>query len=168
MRFGFEAPPLVSQVANANPPKERLAMANSAYLRAFGIGAVAGLRTFTAPAATLGIDRQVWSGIVMVLAAGELIADKLPFTPSRLRPGPLGARLISGGLCGRALARRFEGSGSAGLILGALGAAGSAYAGYAVRRELTRRGLPDFLAALGEDSVAVFGAACAVELPEDG
>jgi uncharacterized membrane protein len=142
-------------------------MVINAYVRALGIGAVAGLRTFTAPAATLGSDRQVWSGVVLLLAAGELIADKLPFTPSRLSPGALGARLVSGGLCGRELARRFDGSGSLGLALGALGAAGSAYAGYTIRHELTKGGLPDFLVALVEDSVAIFGASRAVALPED-
>ncbi len=167
MRFGFEAPPLVSQVANANPPNDRLAMANTAYLRALGIGAVAGLRTFTAPAATLGIDRQLWSGVVFLLAAGELVADKLPFMPSRLSPGSLTARLVSGGLCGRAVARRFEGSGALGLAAGAVGAAGSAWLGYTIRHELTERRLPDWLVALVEDSVAVFGAARAVDIPDD-
>lgn len=144
-------------------------MANTPYLRALGIGAVAGLRTFTAPAATLGIDRHVWSGVVILLAAGELIADKLPFVPSRLSPGSLGARLVSGGLCGRALARRFGGidAATAGLIIGALGAAGSAYLGYTIRHALTERGLPDFLVALVEDSVAVFGATRAVEEKDD-
>jgi uncharacterized membrane protein len=144
-----------------------MALANNAYFRALGIGAVAGLRTFTAPAATLGIDRQVWSGVVLVLAAGELIADKLPFMPSRLSPGSLGARLVSGGLCGRALARRFGGSGTIGLAVGALAAAGSAWVGYTIRHELTGRGLPDFPVALVEDSVAVFGAARAVHIPDD-
>jgi uncharacterized membrane protein len=142
-------------------------MANTAYLRALGIGAVAGLRTFTAPAATLTIDRPVWSGLVTLLAAGELVADKLPFMPSRLSPGSLGARLVSGSLCGRALAQRFEGNAAVGLILGALGAAGSAYAGYTIRHELTKRGLPDFLVAICEDSVAIFAASRVVELPDD-
>jgi len=168
MRFGFEALPLVSQVANADPLNQSLAMVMNAYVRALGIGAVAGLRTFTAPAATLGSKGNVWSGVVLLLAAGELIGDKLPFTPSRLGPGPLGARLISGALCGRALALRFDGSGSLGLALGALGAAGSAYVGYTIRHELTERWLPDFPVALVEDSVAVLGAARAVSLPEDG
>jgi uncharacterized membrane protein len=142
-------------------------MANTAYLRALGIGAVAGLRTFTAPAATLGIDRQLWSGVVFLLAAGELVADKLPFMPSRLSPGSLTARLVSGGLCGRAVARRFEGSGALGLAAGAVGAAGSAWLGYTIRHELTERRLPDWLVALVEDSVAVFGAARAVDIPDD-
>jgi uncharacterized membrane protein len=141
-------------------------MANTAYLRALGIGAVAGLRTFTAPAATLGIDRHLWSGAVMFLAAGELVADKLPFMPSRLRPGGLGARLISGGLCGRALARRYQGSGTIGLLLGALAAGGSAWSGHAIRHELAERGVPDFLVAICEDSLALYGAARAARTPD--
>jgi uncharacterized membrane protein len=142
-------------------------MANTAYLRALSIGAVAGLRTFTAPAATLGIGRQVWSGLAIVAAAGELVADKLPFTPSRLAPGAFGARLVSGGLCGRALARRFDGSGTIGLAAGAAAAAASAWAGYSLRHELTQRGLPDFVVALCEDAIALFVAARAVEVRDE-
>jgi uncharacterized membrane protein len=141
-------------------------MANTAYARALGIGAVAGLRTFTAPAATLGVDRHLWSGAAMFAAAGELIADKFPFMPSRLGPGGLGARLISGGLCGRALARRYDGSGTVGLLLGALAAAGSAWTGYTIRHELTERGVPDFLVAICEDSLALYGASRAARTPD--
>jgi uncharacterized membrane protein len=141
-------------------------MANTAYVRALSIGAVAGLRTFTAPAATLGIDRHLWSGVAIFLAGGELVADKLPFMPSRLGPGSLTARLISGGLCGGSLARRYEGSAPLGLALGALAAAASAWAGYTLRHRLTERGVPDFLVAVCEDSVALFGAARAVRTPD--
>src|ERR1700678_2472795 len=37
-------------------------------------------------------------------AVGELIADKLPKTPSRLKPPGFGARIAMGGLCGLVLA----------------------------------------------------------------
>ncbi len=120
-----------------------------------------------APAATLGIDRQVWSGLAILAAAGELVADKLPFMPSRLSPPSLGARLISGGLCGGELAHRSDGSRAFGIACGALAAAASAWGGYTLRKELTERGLPDFAVAVCEDGVAIFGASRAVATRDD-
>jgi uncharacterized membrane protein len=105
----------------------------------------------------------VWSGLVLLAAAGELVGDKLPFTPSRLGAPSLGARLVSGGLCGGVLAKRGDGSRALGIACGALGAVGSAWLGYTVRHALTERGLPDFAVALCEDGVAIYGASRVVD-----
>jgi hypothetical protein len=40
------------------------------------------------------------SKTIIDLALSELIADKLPFTPSRLKPSPFAARILSGAVCG--------------------------------------------------------------------
>src|SRR2546425_12508089 len=72
---------------------------------AIGIGAVAGLRPMTAPAVIAWVAKRRWihlgsspfatiisargSRTITDLAISELIAEKLPFTPSRLRAGPL-------------------------------------------------------------------------------
>ncbi len=131
----------------------------SPYVRAAGIGAVAGLRSFTAPAATLATGGSAWTGLVTALAAGECVADKLPFAPSRLQPPALLWRLVSGGSCGSALAGRADGSRMIGACAGALGALAAAYGGYGLRRYLTKGvGLPDAPVALFEDAIAVFGA----------
>ena len=87
---------------------------------AFGIGIIAGLRAFTAPAVIcwatyfgwldLGdsrlsfLGKPVTVGIVSLLALGELVADKLPMTPNRTRPGPLLGRIAAAALA--ATARR--------------------------------------------------------------
>jgi uncharacterized membrane protein len=90
------------------------------YALAFLIGIIAGLRTMTAPAA---ISWACWSGrlaleggwlaflgyswtpwIFTVLALGEFIGDQLPLTPSRAVPMQFGARLLSGAICGAAIA----------------------------------------------------------------
>jgi uncharacterized membrane protein len=71
---------------------------------AFSIGIIAGLRSMTAPAAVAWAARLgrlrlegtalaflgsgVAAGLLTALALGELIAVKLPRTPSRIRPGP--------------------------------------------------------------------------------
>ena len=79
-------------------------------LLACAIGIIAGLRSMAAPAVVSWAARLRWpqlqatplafmemtavAYLFTLLAAGELIADKLPFTPSRLKPGPLAGRLI--------------------------------------------------------------------------
>jgi uncharacterized membrane protein len=134
-------------------------LAFAPYLRAFGIGAVAGLRTFTAPAAILGAEGSTWTGLGRLLAAGELIGDKLPATPSRLSPPALAARVVSGGWCGGIVARRLGASRLAGIGCGVLGAFWGAVCGYNLRRYLVKaRGIPDAALAVGEDAVAVWGA----------
>ena len=82
----------------------------------FLIGCVCGLRSMTAPAVVawgahlgwlhhdgglLGFFANKISLVIFSLfAAGELVADKLPFIPSRTEPGPLGVRIVFGALCG--------------------------------------------------------------------
>lgn len=124
-------------------------------IRSFGIGVVAGLRSMTGPAATLAAADSHWAGPARLAAAGELIVDKLPFAPSRLMPGPLVVRALSGALCGRELARRAQASKPLGTLAGALGALAGSYGGYYARRAVTARSVPDFPIALVEDSLAV-------------
>jgi uncharacterized membrane protein len=99
-------------------------------------------------------------------AAAELIADKLPSTPSRLQPPALAARVVAGAGVG-ALAvnssdRRTVGIAS---LLGAAGAIAGSYAG-AYYRKLApaRTHTPDLPWALGEDAVAAGLAATVVKV----
>ena len=96
--------------------------------------------------------------VFTVLAAVELVVDKLPKTPPRTEPTGLIARFVLGGLSGAAL-----GAGL-GIILylsaavGSIGALAGAFAGYNVRRTLVlRTHLPDFPVALTEDVIAIVG-----------
>ena len=141
---------------------------------AFLIGCVCGLRSMTGPAlvcwgarlgwlqldgSTLGFLHNVISlSIFTLFAIGELVADKLPFIPSRITAGPLVVRFVSGALCGWALAI----SGGIGwlpcALAGGVGAVAGSFAGYHVRRWLTAgKGLPDMPIALLEDVVAIGG-----------
>src|SRR6478609_10307182 len=104
----------------------------SLYVLAFLIGVVAGLRSMTAPAAVSWAARLGWLHlentwlaflgfaatpyIISVLAIGELIADKLPKTPSRKAAGPFGFRIVSGALCGAALGAGSFGGAVAGVL----------------------------------------------------
>jgi uncharacterized membrane protein len=94
-----------------------------------------------------------------VFAAAELVVDKLPFTPSRLKAGGLGARIVSGALCGATLCLAANASAAGGALLGAIGGVVGAYGGYHARVRLGRQlPGPDFVKALIEDAIAIGGA----------
>ena len=90
------------------------------YLKAIGIGTVAGMRSASAPALTSyyfvnnpslfldasplkGLGQQTTLNVLKFMAAGELVADKLPKCPNRTDPGALAARAVSGGVCAAAI-----------------------------------------------------------------
>src|SRR5438046_3163978 len=64
------------------------------------------------------------------LMLGELVADKLPKTPSRTEPGPFIGRIMTGGLSGAGLAAGAGRSLVAGIIVGALGGVAGTLGGY--------------------------------------
>jgi uncharacterized membrane protein len=138
-------------------------MSFTPYLRSLEIGAVAGLRSMTAPAATLRSAGGSWAQLATALAAGEYLVDKLPQAPSRLSPPALIFRILSGGYCGGELAVRRNASRLGGSALGATAAVAAAYGGYALRKYLTKTlRLPDFPIAALEDGVAVLVARASV------
>ena len=136
---------------------------------AFGIGVAAGLRSLLAPAVLTWtaqkklvstsfplasvVSRPV-SKKMIKLAAGELLADKLPFTPNRISPGPLALRVVSGAVCGAAVSFLARKSAQEGALLGGAGALAGAFGGYYARKSLSRN-YPDLAVALVEDVVAV-------------
>lgn len=140
---------------------------------AFLIGVVAGLRTFTAPAAVswaayLGwlpldgtplafLGHPVAPYVFTVLALLEFVGDQLPSTPSRTVPMQFGARLISGAFSGAAIGFA-AGSWLTGLVAGMAGAVVGTLGGHEFRRRLALAFGRDLPAALIEDVVAVLGA----------
>jgi uncharacterized membrane protein len=95
-----------------------------------------------------------------VLAAGEIVGDKLPAMPKRTAPGPLLARIVSGGLCGAAISTAKYRPATMGAIAGAFGAVVGSFAGYQLRRSITRNDsahIPDLPVALIEDAIAIGG-----------
>jgi uncharacterized membrane protein len=149
-----------------------------AYVLAFLIGVVAGLRSMTAPAAVSWAARlgclhleNTWLAflgfaatpyILSALAIGELIADKLPKTPSRKTPAPFIWRIVVGALCGAALGAPGN-SLVGGLLAGALGAIAGTLGGYEFRTRLVRAiGGKDLPIALLEDAIAICAAALIV------
>jgi uncharacterized membrane protein len=148
-------------------------------LLGFVLGMATGLRSMT-PAAVLAWAAQLrWpqlgqtgfafmaapiSAYILTLGACvELVFDKLPITPSRLTPGPLGARVVLGGLCAATLSAAVQQSAIAGAVAGGLGGFAGAWTGYHLRRYLTTtRKAPDLAVALLEDAVAIVAAVVVV------
>jgi len=141
----------------------------------FAIGLVAGLRSFTAPAAVcwaahlgwlhlegsklswLGTTWVVW--ITTILAIFELFADKQSWIGARTKPGPLIDRLIMGAICGGALGFSNNHDPVPGAIAGAVGALISTYGGYYTRRQVVASlKVPDTRIGLIEDFVAIITA----------
>ena len=133
------------------------------------MGAVSGLRSFTGPAIVseaanlklLKLDKTPLAFLAsgnaaktsIALAIGELIADKLPFTPDRTRIPSLMARFVAGAVAGAAIAgKRKRNDQIAAAIVGGTAALAAAYAGEQYRKHVK---LPKFVAALLEDTVAV-------------
>jgi len=133
-------------------------------------GIVAGLRTFTAPAAVswaarltalnlggswLAFMSYAWTPwIFTALALVELVMDQLPSTPSRKVPMQFGARIVSGALCGATLGAP-AGSWIAGLVAGVIGAVIGTYGGAEVRARMAKAFGRDLPAALIEDAAAI-------------
>lgn len=94
--------------------------------------------------------------IVSLLAIGELIADKLPSTPSRKAPPGFIARIVLGTLSGYALSLGIGQSAVIGAVLGCVGGIAGTLGGYEARTRLVRRlKARDVVIALFEDVVAI-------------
>src|SRR5215468_2359580 len=147
--------------------------ASIAYVLAFVIGCIAGMRTFTAPAlvswaarlgglnlsdtwlAFLGDAWTPW--ILTLLAVGELVVDQLPSTPSRTAPFGFAARIVSGAVSGAAVGTA-GGTMVGGMIAGIAGAVIGTLGGHAFRAQLAAAFRRDRPAAFIEDAIAIGGA----------
>jgi uncharacterized membrane protein len=157
-----------SRIEIANPMKRSYTP-----VLAVGIGAVAGLRTLAAPAVLAWAVKRRWirlgkspfatiisakaSKRITDLAVSELIADKLPFTPSRLKAGPLASRIVSGAVCGATIYGVVKKPLAEGAVLGGVGAIAGAFSGYHMRKRLSRD-MPSLGVAVLEDALAIGGA----------
>ena len=96
--------------------------------------------------------------IFSVLAAIELIADKLPHTPNRTAPLGLSARIVTGGLSRAYVGVATRAEVLPGVILGIAGAVAGCFLGYQARARLVRAfGVRDIYIALLEDILTIGG-----------
>ncbi|HSJ25541.1 MAG TPA: hypothetical protein VK929_12765 [Longimicrobiales bacterium] len=139
---------------------------------AVGIGMVAAARTFLMPALlsrSLRTERGASSEkgparllaspaagtALWLVAAGELVGDKLPITPDRTRAASLAARAFSGAFSAAAYASSRREPMAPAALVGAIGAIGGAYLLLHARRAAGRRlDVPDPFVAVAEDVAA--------------
>ena len=96
--------------------------------------------------------------IFTLLAVVELVADKLPQTPSRTAPPGLIARILMGGLTGACVAAGGGQGAVLGALLGIVGGIVGCFGGYQARTGLVKAlGIRDIYIALVEDLVAIAG-----------
>ncbi len=98
-----------------------------------------------------------------LLAAAELIADKVPSAPNRVAPALTLGRITAGALVGAAVAGRTGGNRGESAVIGGLIAFASTHATYRLRRALSDR-LPAVAAALIEDAIVISAAAAGAAL----
>ena len=145
-----------------------------------GFATLAGMRSMSAPAflshylarqphAGLAgsrlrfLQKPGTAGVLKLLAAGEMVADKLPGTPDRIAPPVLLGRLLSGALVGAAWYRSRHGSALGGGVLGGLVAVAATFVSYALRTGISEKsGVPVALVGVGEDALVLAGGAALV------
>lgn len=142
-----------------------------------GFATLAGMRSMSAPAfLSHYLSRQPHSGLaksplrflqkpgtaklLKVMAAGELVMDKLPNTPNRTAPPVLLGRLLSGALVGAAWYKSRHGSALSGGVVGGLAAVAATFVSYALRTGISKQtDTPVALVGVGEDALVLAGGA---------
>jgi uncharacterized membrane protein len=134
------------------------------------LGMTTGLRTMTAMAVLCWfawaqlLPQHGWSAwvgslvtaiVFTVLAVGEYVGDTLPSTPSRTAMGPLGARIVFGGLVGALGAHSVIEPAAGGAIFGVIGALIGAFGGVRVRLYWAKALGRDLPVALLESGIAL-------------
>ncbi len=138
------------------------------------LGGLTGLRTFT-PIAVLAWTLRfrymhipgsslhflhTWAAVIILtlLAFGEIVMDKLPSTPSRLKPPGIIGRVIFGFICGMVSGQAWGANWETCAAVGVVGAILGALLGYEVRKGWVHTfHWHDLPVALIEDMVAVGG-----------
>lgn len=125
------------------------------FWQVLGIGALAGMRTSSAPAITSQIlsrhhskrlersplnfmQLKTVTNILTILTVGEVIVDKLPTTPNRTKPAGIIFRGLSGALAGASIYKASGNNVLAGTLTGAASAVASAYISFLLRKSVVK------------------------------
>lgn len=145
---------------------------NRAIKIAAGLGVIAGMRSMTAPAALshhlshhpangLGHSKfrflrsPIFSTASKLLAAGEMIGDKAPQMPDRIKPASLAVRAASGGMVGAAVFKYHTQKVWQGAVIGGAAAVASTFLSFYLRKRVGRQlNLTDKAVGVVEDVIA--------------
>ena len=135
-----------------------------------GIGILTGMRSAAAPviaaqilnnnksqlqvfrSSTGFIPSNVAVNALRMMAFGEFIVDKLPFTPDRTRAISLAVRCIAGGLAGACIFNAAGKKPLTGALVGCVAAGASTFGSFWLRKGLSRAGFGNFLSGVVEDA----------------
>ncbi|MFP2928794.1 DUF1990 family protein [Pyxidicoccus sp. 3LG] len=147
------------------------AVTRGQWLTPLGLGVLAGMRSMSAPTLvsrrlsqepspstdplSSALSKPWVPKVLGLLALGELIADKLPNTPSRVKFVPLAGRVLTGAVAAASsLAGQKRSAVALAAVLGGVAAVASTWAFYSLRNVATKRlGVPNVAAALTEDAI---------------
>ena len=158
----FRPPPRRSRALRA-VTRQRATKKRGAVVGSVLLGAASGLRSQLGVATVVArsdrslppILRQPWTKRLLVAAAaGELVADKLPATPSRLSPVGIAGRLALGALAAALFARTRQAPWIPAAAIGGSSAVVAAKLGHDVRARLALHA-PDTAVAVFEVSLAI-------------
>lgn len=165
------------------PMKRKLTITHP-FWQVIGIGALAGLRSMSAPAITSHILSHHHSGRITgtplafmqsdaaattlkILATGEMVMDKMPFAPDRIKPASAAFRCLSGALAGASISKATGGKIGAGALIGATAALASTYAGFLLRKVTVKStGIIDPIIGALEDALVLGAGAKLVRIDE--
>lgn len=146
---------------------------NQTYVKAFGLGIVAGMRSLIAPALLSHklvrtfptkqpskpihyLAQPTTSLALKVLAGVEMTGDKIPNVPDRTFPPEFGARIAMGATCGVFISQAEGAEAPVGAVAGGLGTVVGTLAFLRLRQWLSDDlGLPDPVVGLAEDALAI-------------
>ena len=126
------------------------------FWQVLGIGTLAGMRTSSAPAITSQIlshhqskalnnsplsfmQSKTVANTLTFLTLSEVVMDKLPSTPNRIKPAGFAFRCLSGALAGASIYKATGNNVLVGTLLGAASAAASTYLSYITRKATVER-----------------------------
>lgn len=154
------------------------------FWQVLGIGALAGLRSASAPAVTSHIlshhhskrlegtplnfmQSDSTATTLKLLATGEMVMDKMPFIPNRIKPASAAFRCLSGALAGASISKATGGKIGAGALFGASAALAATYASFLLRKVTVKAtGIIDPLIGALEDALVLGAAAKLVHIDQ--
>jgi uncharacterized membrane protein len=128
-------------------------MTRPAIARILALGALTGMRSMAGPATIAFRYGGPIRKVALVLAAGEMIVDKLPFVGDRIEAAPLVGRALMGAVAGALIAREAKSRHVVGgAAIGAAAAVAAAHVAYRLRQGL---GGPPLASGLIEDAIVL-------------
>ncbi|MGF7042879.1 DUF4126 family protein [Mucilaginibacter lappiensis] len=125
------------------------------FWQVISLGTLAGMRSTSAPVITSHILSHHHSKnlehsplrfmqsanvakVLKLVALSELVADKLPSTPNRIKPAVLAARVLSGALAGASIYKAIGGKAITGALIGGGAAFASTFGSYFLRKSAVK------------------------------